>query len=231
MFSPDGTTLASGSGEVVQLWDASTWESKGILTGHTGTIRTIAFSPDGRTLASGSVDYTVRLWNVPTGRLKTILIGHTHTVESIAFSPDGTILASGNGYWDRTLRLWDVTTGQQYATLIRAGSSITSVAFSPDGTILADGGSDNTIRLWDPATGQRTGECFQIFIDELSATFPDSLNIIVLDNGRFHHAKSLVIADNVVLIFLPPYSPELNRLRDSGRTSNTNSLASHSHGA
>ena len=55
-----------------------------------------------------------------------------------------------------------------------------------------------------------TGECFQIFIDELSATFPDSLNSIVLDNGRFHHAKSLVIADNVVLIFLPPYSPELN---------------------
>ena len=44
----------------------------------------------------------------------------------------------------------------------------------------------------------------------LSATFADTLNVVVLDNGRFHHAKSLVIADNVVLIFLPPYSPELN---------------------
>ena len=33
---------------------------------------------------------------------------------------------------------------------------------------------------------------------------------MVLDNGRFHHAKSLVIPDNVMLIFLPPYSPELN---------------------
>ena len=55
-----------------------------------------------------------------------------------------------------------------------------------------------------------TGECFQIFIDEFSATFPDTLNVMVLDNGRFHHAKSLVIPDNVVLIFLPPYSPELN---------------------
>ena len=33
---------------------------------------------------------------------------------------------------------------------------------------------------------------------------------MVLDNGRFHHAKSLVIPDNVALIFLPPYSPELN---------------------
>lgn len=55
-----------------------------------------------------------------------------------------------------------------------------------------------------------TAECFQIFIDEFAATFPNSLNIMVLDNGRFHHAKSLVIPDNVVLMFLPPYSPELN---------------------
>jgi transposase len=32
----------------------------------------------------------------------------------------------------------------------------------------------------------------------------------VLDNGRFHHAKSLEIPENVVLLFLPPYSPEAN---------------------
>lgn len=57
---------------------------------------------------------------------------------------------------------------------------------------------------------QLTGECFQIFIDEFAQTFADTLNIMVLDNGRFHHAKSLVIPDNVVLMFLPPYSPELN---------------------
>ena len=70
----------------------------------------------------------------------------------------------------------------------------------------------------EPRTGERfflelprlTGECFQIFIDEFSATFPNTLNVMVLDNGRFHHAKSLVIPHNVVLIFLPPYSPELN---------------------
>ena len=33
---------------------------------------------------------------------------------------------------------------------------------------------------------------------------------MVLDNGRFHKAKKLVIPDNIILIFLPPYSPELN---------------------
>jgi transposase len=32
----------------------------------------------------------------------------------------------------------------------------------------------------------------------------------ILDNGTFHEAKKLSIPPNVELIFLPPYSPELN---------------------
>lgn len=52
--------------------------------------------------------------------------------------------------------------------------------------------------------------CFQIFINQFSAMFSESLNVIVLDNGRFHRAKILEIPDNVILLFLPPYSPELN---------------------
>ena len=34
--------------------------------------------------------------------------------------------------------------------------------------------------------------------------------IVVLDNGAFHKRKGLVIPANVGLLFLPPYSPELN---------------------
>ena len=33
---------------------------------------------------------------------------------------------------------------------------------------------------------------------------------MLLDRGRFHQAKSLKIPHNVALVFLPPYSPELN---------------------
>ena len=33
---------------------------------------------------------------------------------------------------------------------------------------------------------------------------------MVLDNGAFHKAKKLIIPKNIALIFLPPYSPELN---------------------
>ena len=39
---------------------------------------------------------------------------------------------------------------------------------------------------------------------------PHEFKIVVLDNGAFHKAKSLSIPKNIGLIFLPPYSPELN---------------------
>ena len=70
----------------------------------------------------------------------------------------------------------------------------------------------------EPITGQSfflempylNGCCFQIFLDEFSKIYASSLNVLVLDNGRFHHAKSLQVPDNIVFLFLPPYSPELN---------------------
>jgi transposase len=51
---------------------------------------------------------------------------------------------------------------------------------------------------------------FQIFLDEFSAENPKTLIIMPLDNGAFHKAKKLKIPDNIKLVFLPPYSPELN---------------------
>lgn len=51
---------------------------------------------------------------------------------------------------------------------------------------------------------------FQLYIDEFSNRNPEEFKIIVLDNGAFHKAKSLKIPANIALLFLPPYSPELN---------------------
>jgi len=57
---------------------------------------------------------------------------------------------------------------------------------------------------------QCNGQTFQIFLNEFSKTNLNELKILVLDNGAFHKAKHLKIPDNIILVFLPPYSPELN---------------------
>jgi transposase len=70
----------------------------------------------------------------------------------------------------------------------------------------------------EPETGQRffteherlNSDCFQIFLDRFAEAFPNSHNVMILDNGQFHKAKKLSIPENVELAFLPPYSPELN---------------------
>jgi transposase len=56
----------------------------------------------------------------------------------------------------------------------------------------------------------RDGVCFQIFLEHLASEYPDNLNVIQLDNGRFHHSSNLKISDNILLIIQPAYSPELN---------------------
>lgn len=70
----------------------------------------------------------------------------------------------------------------------------------------------------DPSTGESLflelpaldTPCFQVFLDEFSRAFPDTLNVLVLDGAPPHTAGSLIIPENVLLFRLPPYSPELN---------------------
>jgi len=70
----------------------------------------------------------------------------------------------------------------------------------------------------EPATGEAhfwempalDAECFSVYLSALSAAYPDTLNVVVLDNAPAHVAQALVVPTNVVLLPLPPYSPELN---------------------
>lgn len=52
--------------------------------------------------------------------------------------------------------------------------------------------------------------CFEQYLEAFSAYKSDEFKILLVDNGAFHRTKTLAIPDNIELMFIPPYSPELN---------------------
>jgi transposase len=53
-------------------------------------------------------------------------------------------------------------------------------------------------------------DTFQIFLNEFSKSSPEEFIILLLDNGAFHKSQKLIVPENIALLFIPPYSPELN---------------------
>ncbi|MGG6298231.1 IS630 family transposase [Leptolyngbya sp. AN02str] len=52
--------------------------------------------------------------------------------------------------------------------------------------------------------------CFEACLHRFAAQFPDELHLIQVDNAPAHTAEGMTIPDNVILVFQPPYCPELN---------------------
>lgn len=53
-------------------------------------------------------------------------------------------------------------------------------------------------------------ETMQIFMDEFRPEDPESLHLILVDNASSHTTGKLKVSENIVFIFLPACSPELN---------------------
>src|SRR3974377_2224208 len=51
---------------------------------------------------------------------------------------------------------------------------------------------------------------FQAFLDVLARKFPRQDILLILDGAPNHRCSDLAVPDNITLLYLPPYSPELN---------------------
>jgi WD40 repeat protein/serine/threonine protein kinase len=151
-FSPDGTRLASASGDqTVKVWDRTSGQELLTLKGHTHAVYGVCFSPDGTRLASASGDQTVKVWDSTSGQELFTFKGHTSPVTAVCFSPDGTRLASASD--DHIVKLWSSTNGQELLTLKGHTGRVGRVAFSPDGKRLASAGE--TVKVWDSHSGRQ----------------------------------------------------------------------------
>ena len=53
-------------------------------------------------------------------------------------------------------------------------------------------------------------ESMNMFLEELSNTFLRDKIILVCDGAAWHKSGSLRIPENIELVFIPPYTPEMN---------------------
>ncbi|MFI6904487.1 WD40 repeat domain-containing protein [Nonomuraea sp. NPDC050394] len=181
-YSPDGSSLATISGDGVRLWDATRRPMAGGQIGvHAYTSYGIAFSPRGDMLATTDNEGFIRLWNVSSRTAVGTPLRHgIQPVQTLAFGRDGATLHTVS--WDRSLQVWDVATGRLLARPFTRIQSPTRAAFSPDGGTLATRSrKGDSVQLWDVRTGRllaelRTGKVH-------ATTFsPDGTMLAVSDN-------------------------------------------------
>ena len=64
---------------------------------------------------------------------------------------------------------------------------------------------------WDSLILPRVDSiCMQVFLDEIAIRYPAEKILMVLDGAGWHRSGELKLPDNLKLLPLPPYSPELN---------------------
>jgi hypothetical protein len=81
----------------------------------------------------------------------------------------------------------------------RAGTNYAYGAVSP-----LDGAFDSLVLPHD------NSDCMQIFINELASRYSGDHVVMIVDGSGWHKSKDFHLPENIRLLFLSPYSPELN---------------------
>jgi WD40 repeat protein/DNA-binding SARP family transcriptional activator len=166
-FSPDGTRLAVGGVDFVDLLDAGTHKFRTHLVAEAPSasglvnfpvvLGTIAFSPDSRVLVADAIRHEPRRhsadivrWDVGTGRRlgRPRLLAQPVGSALVGFSAPGRLVTSSAA--DDTTVISDAATLRPLRRL--RGGGATS-ALSPDGHMVAFGAADGSVRLLDLASG------------------------------------------------------------------------------
>lgn len=150
-FSPDGKTLAAGSGEPSRSGDITLWNTAtGTLKArwdevHLDSVLTLDFSPDGRRLASGAADKNLRLLDAATGKVERVLEGHTHHILGAAWRADGRLLATAGA--DAVVKVWDAASGERRQNITGWDKEVTALRWLGATDTLATTAGDARVRL------------------------------------------------------------------------------------
>lgn len=163
VFSGDGSLVASGNKNSVEIWEVASGK---ILLTLPGTSRRMAFSPNGRQLALSGLHNTLAVWDLGA---RPRPFSHSEVSERQAVSRDGKLTATADD--GNTVKVQDTATSKELLALRGHTCQVTSVAFNRDGTRIVTGSAEcractncaetgnmysepGTVKIWDTSTGQ-----------------------------------------------------------------------------
>jgi WD40 repeat protein len=162
-FSPDGSTLASGSNDKsIRLWNVSEGTcTRTLRDSRMDKVYSTAWSPDGATIATAENSGLIYFWDVSneknTTRAPVIVQGHDGAVTTIVYSREGRYLASGSG--DTTVKLWNVANLSCAKVFTGHTDWVQSVCFSPNGKNIASGSYDQNVETTSAPAATDGGSC------------------------------------------------------------------------
>ena len=154
-FSPDDRFLAAAGSidTTARIWNVTTGDLVGIVSGHRSGVQSVTFSPNGRSVLTTGRDGKVLLSRSEGGFLQAALLGSQGSVPNASFSPDGRrVITAGD---DGSARIWDadvdLSGSGPAGNPQKLGSHalpVTAVGYSPNGKLVLSAGADGTARLW-----------------------------------------------------------------------------------
>ena len=152
IFSNKGELLISGSADTkIKVWNPTTGNLRFTLSGHSGSVNTLAISPCDRFLISGSSDQTIRIWDLINPEAKPHVIEqYSGELTAIAITSDGKHFISSSRH--SCLQIWCMETQRKIYNHENAIDNINSINISFNNKLMAVGNTKGMVQIWDLET-------------------------------------------------------------------------------
>ena len=153
-FSPDGSQLAVGRYQWVQLWDLNKRTVIRDLEPHSDAVRCLKFARDGKSLYAGgglpAQNGELHVWNLESGEQIQVVDCHADTIEAVAVSADGSRVFTAS--MDEQVSVVALDSGDIERTLTQHIDRVFGIDFRTDGKYFVTGGKDKTVKVWNAQT-------------------------------------------------------------------------------